>query len=235
VHVNVVGGYRVDPAETGLDLPLLAAVASSYLDAPLPERVLLIGEVGLRGELRHAPNMEVAGGGGGEEGGRGGLRGGKWGEGGGRCGGLRRARAGHPPRRWRPQAHAASAAECHPSAPPPSAPDAPKRTHAPPPPPQLRLLEAAKLRYDAAIVPAASRVSLTPEELGGMRLLPARSLGGALAEVFGEGVLPAAARRRRAPSRAGGEGGSGGGGEAGGGGARRGRRRAGGGGSQSEG
>lgn len=59
VHVNVVGGYRVDPTETGLDLPLLAAVASSCLDAPLPPRTLLVGEVGLRGELRHAPNMEV--------------------------------------------------------------------------------------------------------------------------------------------------------------------------------
>lgn len=61
VHVNVVGGYRVDPSETALDLPLLAAVASSYLEAPLPQRTLLIGEVGLRGELRHAPNMEVGG------------------------------------------------------------------------------------------------------------------------------------------------------------------------------
>ncbi len=54
-----MGGYRVDPTETALDLPLMAAVASSYLDVPLPPRVLLVGEVGLRGELRHAPNMEV--------------------------------------------------------------------------------------------------------------------------------------------------------------------------------
>jgi DNA repair protein RadA/Sms len=61
VHVNVVGGYRVDPTETGLDLPLLAAVASSHLDAALPPRTLLVGEVGLRGELRHAPNTEVGG------------------------------------------------------------------------------------------------------------------------------------------------------------------------------
>lgn len=66
---------------------------------------------------------------------------------------------------------------------------------------QLRLLEAAKLRYDAAIVPAASRVSLTPAELGGMRLVPVRSLGQALAEVFGQGVLPPGARAGQAAGR----------------------------------
>jgi hypothetical protein len=59
VHVNVVGGYRVDASETAADLPLLAAVASSYLDAPLPPRTLVVGEVGLRGELRGTANMEV--------------------------------------------------------------------------------------------------------------------------------------------------------------------------------
>ena len=52
VHVNVVGGYRVGPEETGLDLPLLAAVASSVLDAPLPPRTLVVGEIGLGGEVR---------------------------------------------------------------------------------------------------------------------------------------------------------------------------------------
>lgn len=71
------------------------------------------------------------------------------------------------------------------------------------PPPQLRLLEAAKLRYDTAIVPAASRISLTPEELGGLKLLPARTLGEALAALFGPAVLPqhlqpAGTRPRRA-------------------------------------
>jgi len=78
-------------------------------------------------------------------------------------------------------------------------------------PPQLRLLEASKLRYDTAIVPAASKVTLTPQELGGMKLQHVRSLGQALAAVFGQGVLPqqqkkwggsggGGGKRRRSPS-----------------------------------
>lgn len=59
VSINVVGGLRIDPSETGLDLPLLAAVASACLEVPLPPRTILVGEVGLRGEIRHSPNMEV--------------------------------------------------------------------------------------------------------------------------------------------------------------------------------
>lgn len=57
--INIVGGYRADPGETALDLPLLAAVASSALDVPLPPRTLVLGEVGLQGELRGVANTEV--------------------------------------------------------------------------------------------------------------------------------------------------------------------------------
>jgi DNA repair protein RadA/Sms len=48
--VNVVGGLQVE--EPAADLAIAAAVASSYWDRPLPADLVLIGEVGLSGELR---------------------------------------------------------------------------------------------------------------------------------------------------------------------------------------
>jgi DNA repair protein RadA/Sms len=50
VFVNVVGGVRL--SETAADLALLAAVLSSLRDRPLPEGLLLFGELGLAGEVR---------------------------------------------------------------------------------------------------------------------------------------------------------------------------------------
>jgi DNA repair protein RadA/Sms len=50
VFVNVAGGIRID--EPAVDLGVLAAVASSFLDKPIDPRTLLIGEVGLAGEVR---------------------------------------------------------------------------------------------------------------------------------------------------------------------------------------
>jgi DNA repair protein RadA/Sms len=50
VFVNVAGGIRLD--EPAVDLGVLAAVASSFLDKPVDPRTLLIGEVGLAGEVR---------------------------------------------------------------------------------------------------------------------------------------------------------------------------------------
>lgn len=50
VYVNLVGGLRL--TEPGLDLPLIAAMISSYRDQPLPKAVALFGEVGLAGEVR---------------------------------------------------------------------------------------------------------------------------------------------------------------------------------------
>jgi DNA repair protein RadA/Sms len=50
VYVNVAGGLRID--EPALDLPVLAAVASAYKNVPLPSDTVLLGEVGLTGELR---------------------------------------------------------------------------------------------------------------------------------------------------------------------------------------
>lgn len=56
VFVNVVGGIRVQ--ETAADLPVLLAVLSSLRDAPLAEKTLAFGEIGLSGEIRPVPNGE---------------------------------------------------------------------------------------------------------------------------------------------------------------------------------
>ncbi len=53
VFLNVVGGVRV--AETAADLPSLIAILSSFRDRPMPEGLILFGEVGLAGEIRPVP------------------------------------------------------------------------------------------------------------------------------------------------------------------------------------
>ncbi len=50
VFVNVAGGVRVD--EPAADLAVIAAVGSSFLDQPIDASLLLVGEVGLAGEVR---------------------------------------------------------------------------------------------------------------------------------------------------------------------------------------
>jgi len=50
VYVNIAGGLHID--EPAMDLALLAAVASSYRNIPVPADTVLMGEVGLTGELR---------------------------------------------------------------------------------------------------------------------------------------------------------------------------------------
>jgi DNA repair protein RadA/Sms len=50
VFVNVTGGLSVD--EPAIDLGVLLALASSHLDVPFPGRTVVIGEVGLGGEIR---------------------------------------------------------------------------------------------------------------------------------------------------------------------------------------
>ena len=54
VFVNVVGGVRVH--ETGADLAVLLAVLSSLRNHPLPQDLVVFGEVGLVGEIRPVPN-----------------------------------------------------------------------------------------------------------------------------------------------------------------------------------
>src|SRR5205823_1809391 len=57
VFVNVAGGGRV--AEPAADLGVVIAAASSYLERPVAPDVLVLGEVGLTGEVRAVNGVEV--------------------------------------------------------------------------------------------------------------------------------------------------------------------------------
>ena len=54
VFVNVVGGVKVE--ETSADLPLVAALLSSYNSRALPRDMVIFGEIGLSGEIRPVQN-----------------------------------------------------------------------------------------------------------------------------------------------------------------------------------
>jgi len=56
VFVNVAGGLRLN--EPAADLAVLLAVASSHLRKPIAGRTVMIGEVGLTGELRRVPRLD---------------------------------------------------------------------------------------------------------------------------------------------------------------------------------
>lgn len=49
-YLNVAGGLKV--SEPALDLAIIMALVSSYKDRPIPQDTLVIGEVGLAGEVR---------------------------------------------------------------------------------------------------------------------------------------------------------------------------------------
>jgi DNA repair protein RadA/Sms len=55
-YINVVGGIRV--SEPAADLPVLAALVSSYRNRPVPRGMMVFGEIGLTGEVRRVPAME---------------------------------------------------------------------------------------------------------------------------------------------------------------------------------
>jgi len=57
VFVNVIGGLRI--GEPAADLAVAAAIASSQRDLPVRADTVLIGEVGLSGELRWVSQMET--------------------------------------------------------------------------------------------------------------------------------------------------------------------------------
>ena len=54
-YINVIGGLQLD--EPGADLAVILAVASSYRDRAIPDKLVAIGEVGLTGEIRAVSNM----------------------------------------------------------------------------------------------------------------------------------------------------------------------------------
>lgn len=60
VFVNVVGGLEL--AETAADATVVAALASSAVNRPLPEDAIFLGEVGLGGEVRRVgqPDRRIA-------------------------------------------------------------------------------------------------------------------------------------------------------------------------------
>ena len=55
IFVNVIGGLRV--GEPAVDLAIAAAVASSYRNVPIAAEVVLLGEIGLSGELRSVSQL----------------------------------------------------------------------------------------------------------------------------------------------------------------------------------
>ena len=57
VILNVTGGLKID--EPGLDLAVCAAIASSLLNQPLSRQTLVLGEVGLGGEIRNVSKLEM--------------------------------------------------------------------------------------------------------------------------------------------------------------------------------
>ena len=55
-YMNIIGGLTLD--EPAADLAAILALASSYLDKPVPENTAAIGEVGLTGELRTVNHLD---------------------------------------------------------------------------------------------------------------------------------------------------------------------------------
>lgn len=56
VYLNVAGGIRI--SEPAADMAVAAALLSALYDAPLPERAVMFGEIGLSGEVRSVARIE---------------------------------------------------------------------------------------------------------------------------------------------------------------------------------
>jgi DNA repair protein RadA/Sms len=56
VFVNLAGGVKIN--EPGLDLACVAAIASSFYDRPVDDNTVIMGEVGLGGEVRAVSQIE---------------------------------------------------------------------------------------------------------------------------------------------------------------------------------
>ena len=56
-YLNIIGGLSLD--EPAADLAAVIALASSYLDRPVPKDLVAIGEVGLTGELRSVNQLAL--------------------------------------------------------------------------------------------------------------------------------------------------------------------------------
>jgi len=56
IFLNIAGGVKID--EPAIDLAAAAAVYSSYKDIPVDSETVILGEVGLAGEIRTIPNID---------------------------------------------------------------------------------------------------------------------------------------------------------------------------------
>ncbi|MGI5825304.1 MAG: DNA repair protein RadA [Bacillota bacterium] len=52
IYLNIIGGLKVD--DPAIDLAIAAAIVSSYRELPVPSHTVVLGEIGLTGELRPA-------------------------------------------------------------------------------------------------------------------------------------------------------------------------------------
>jgi len=57
IFINVIGGLKID--EPASDLAMALAMASSYYDKPTPADMVVIGEIGLSGELRAVSQIQA--------------------------------------------------------------------------------------------------------------------------------------------------------------------------------
>lgn len=57
IFMNVAGGVKI--GEPAVDMGIVAAIASSFLDRSIPEDTLVLGEVGLAGEVRGIGQLET--------------------------------------------------------------------------------------------------------------------------------------------------------------------------------
>jgi len=55
IYINVAGGVKID--EPAGDLPLAVSLASCYKDKPIDPKIVVVGEVGLGGEVRAVPQV----------------------------------------------------------------------------------------------------------------------------------------------------------------------------------
>ena len=57
IYINVAGGIKVD--EPAADLPMALAIASCYKNKPIDQKTVLVGEIGLAGEIRAVDRIEA--------------------------------------------------------------------------------------------------------------------------------------------------------------------------------
>jgi DNA repair protein RadA/Sms len=57
IFMNVAGGVKI--MEPAVDLGIVSAIASSFLDRPIRKDTIVIGEVGLAGEVRAVGNLDI--------------------------------------------------------------------------------------------------------------------------------------------------------------------------------